>query len=312
MRSLLLLHGVADPYAHHADLSSLTPSDSSISSDCAPWAQSLHLHLLSAQPASASEHPQGEFFGASIPLSTALHPNQRCILAYQHNGKALEQAHGFPLRAVIPGHAGARWVKWLRGLRISKQENDSHAMQHDYKMLIPPSNDKGGSEANEWKAKMMGDERDEAFRKSELEKQPAMQRLGMGSAIESPNHNAVVKTRSVTARGYAVGQDGEWQCGLLDTSLRLTHGFCTGSPVSSIECIVVAQDGPCDDSSILRRRAQDVPASQWTQADVQTRGNASDESVSWAWTLWDAVVPLPTSGEAGEATRYALIARASE
>ncbi len=30
--------------------------------------------------------------------------------------------HGFPVRAVIPGHAGVRNVKWLTGIRLSTEE----------------------------------------------------------------------------------------------------------------------------------------------------------------------------------------------
>jgi sulfite oxidase len=208
IRSLLLLQGIPDAYSQHNNLSALTPSDSLIQKDCAPWAQSLHLHLLSAQPTSETDKPDGEFFGASIPLSTAMHPNQQCILAHQHNGKTLTQTHGFPLRCVVPGHAGARWVKWLRGLRISKEENDSHPMKDDYKILSPPQNI-SQSEKKEWKEKMMGENKDKALREEEMKDQESMQRLGMGSAIESPFTDEEIKGGSFIAKGYAVGQDGE-------------------------------------------------------------------------------------------------------
>jgi sulfite oxidase len=208
IRSLLLLQGLSDPYAHHDDFTSLTPSDDCIAEDCAPWAQSLHLHLLSAQPTKVSkpDDPKAEeYFGASIPLSTAMHPNQKCILAIRHNGTTLEQAHGFPIRSVIPGHAGARWVKWLRGLRISKSENDSYDMTMDYKILSPPKQN-----AQEWKEKMMGEGKDQEFRNEQLSKEPAMQRLGMGSAIDYPHNNDTIEGNKVNVRGYAVGQDGEY------------------------------------------------------------------------------------------------------
>ena len=189
----------------------MTPSDTSIAKDCASWAQSLHLHLLSVQSTSESGHPDGEKFGASIPLSTAMHPNQKCILAHQHNGKALEQAHGFPLRAVIPGHAGARWVKWLRGLRISKGENESHPMKSDYKILSPPK-ELTEEEEKRWKEKMMGKGKDDDFRNKELAEKDSIQRLGMGSAIASPQDNDTIQGKSIQVNGYAVGQDGEMQC----------------------------------------------------------------------------------------------------
>jgi sulfite oxidase len=137
-----------------------------------------------------------------------MHPNQQCILAYQHNGKTLTQAHGCPIRAIVPGHAGARWVKWLNGLRISKTENDSPPMQLDYKILSVPEGISKGEE-KKWKEKMMGDEKDDAFRKEEMNEKDPMQRLGMGGAIETPSDDDTIKGDTLTTRGYAVGQDGE-------------------------------------------------------------------------------------------------------
>lgn len=35
------------------------------------------------------------------------------ILAYEMNGVPIPADHGYPLRVVVPGVAGARNVKWL-------------------------------------------------------------------------------------------------------------------------------------------------------------------------------------------------------
>jgi len=43
--------------------------------------------------------------------------------------RELSADHGFPVRVVAPGIAGARSVKWLSRIIASKQESDSHWQQ---------------------------------------------------------------------------------------------------------------------------------------------------------------------------------------
>ncbi len=61
---------------------------------------------------------EGERFryGASIPMSKALGPE--VLLAWQANGEALAPEHGFPIRVVVPGFAGARSPKWLAAIEV--------------------------------------------------------------------------------------------------------------------------------------------------------------------------------------------------
>lgn len=292
IRSLLLHNGLPDPFGHHASLDRLLPSESAIMDDAAPWARSLHLHMLSAQPTSESDTPSGEHFGASIPLPTAMHPRQQCILATAQNDQTLTQAHGFPLRAVIPGHVGARWVKWLRGLRISTQAEESPPMRLDYKLIKPPD---GASEAEReaWLARMSGEDRDETARKQELNRQEPLQSLGVGSAIEEPAEGARVHGSAVQVRGYAVGQDG--------------------SPVVRVEVILLAQRAG-ETMAALRARAAAAPSGRWTEAQTDARapdhaGQRDDPtSLSWAWSLWQARIPF--FEQVQDAQSYALVARA--
>ncbi len=55
-------------------------------------------------------------FEMPIPLKDALNPDN--YLAYEWNGQPLPILHGFPLRAIFPGVAGGRWVKWLVGIIV--------------------------------------------------------------------------------------------------------------------------------------------------------------------------------------------------
>ena len=56
-------------------------------------------------------------FARGLPLAKALMPE--VILAHGMNGEPLSSAHGFPVRAVVPGWYGMASVKWLRRIVIS-------------------------------------------------------------------------------------------------------------------------------------------------------------------------------------------------
>ncbi|KAF5665149.1 sulfite oxidase [Fusarium heterosporum] len=78
-----------------------------------------------------------EAYGASIPLKKAIDPQGDVILAYGMNGQALPRDHGFPLRAIVPGHVAARSVKWLNQVTLSDEESTSQWQRRDYKCFGP-------------------------------------------------------------------------------------------------------------------------------------------------------------------------------
>ena len=78
-----------------------------------------------------------EAYGASIPLSTALDPRADVLLAFGMNGAPLPRDHGYPLRAVVPGHVAARSVKWLSKIVVSDEESPSQWQRRDYKSFGP-------------------------------------------------------------------------------------------------------------------------------------------------------------------------------
>ncbi len=48
------------------------------------------------------------------------------MLAYGMNGKVLPRGHGYPVRALVPGHWGEVNVKWLSEIEILDEEADGY------------------------------------------------------------------------------------------------------------------------------------------------------------------------------------------
>ncbi|XP_039283083.1 sulfite oxidase, mitochondrial, partial [Nilaparvata lugens] len=127
-------------------------------------------------------------YAASIPIEKAMDPRGDVLLAYEMNGAPLSRDHGFPLRAVVPGVAGARNVKWLGAIYVSEEESSSHWQQNDYK---------GFSPSTDWDT-------------VDFTKSPAIQQLPVTSAICEPSENeeVAVKNGKITVKGYASSGGG--------------------------------------------------------------------------------------------------------
>ncbi|THU97277.1 molybdopterin binding oxidoreductase [Dendrothele bispora CBS 962.96] len=123
-----------------------------------------------------------KFYGSSVSLDYAKNPENGVLLAYEMNDEPLSAEHGGPLRVVIPGYLGARWVKWLDTITISDDESPNFYQQRDYKIL-PPEVENKAQAASLWS------------------KYPSMTFLPLNSVIGS-----VAKTcpSTIFVKGYAV------------------------------------------------------------------------------------------------------------
>jgi DMSO/TMAO reductase YedYZ molybdopterin-dependent catalytic subunit len=54
------------------------------------------------------------------------------LIAYQMNGRDLPQDHGYPVRAIVPGHYGMASVKWLRRIRAVREPFQGYWQTSDY------------------------------------------------------------------------------------------------------------------------------------------------------------------------------------
>jgi len=121
-------------------------------------------------------------FGSSVPLAKAI--SKEVLLAYEMNGRPLQPIHGAPLRVVVPGYIGARSVKWLDRIELTRSPSSNVFQARTYKR-VP----RGASAKDLERARPMGD-------------------APLNCAIGSPSEGARVQGPRVTVKGYALASGG--------------------------------------------------------------------------------------------------------
>jgi len=66
----------------------------------------------------------------SLPRAKAVQPE--VLIAYQMNGRDLSPDHGFPVRAIVPGHYGMASVKWLTRIQAVREPFHGYWQTSDY------------------------------------------------------------------------------------------------------------------------------------------------------------------------------------
>ena len=69
-------------------------------------------------------------YARSISRARAMEPD--VLIAYQMNGEDLTPDHGYPLRAIVPGHYGMASVKWLTDIVGATQPFQGYWQTSDY------------------------------------------------------------------------------------------------------------------------------------------------------------------------------------
>ena len=69
-------------------------------------------------------------YARSLKRSKAL--QREVLIAYQMNGRDLTRDHGYPVRAIVPGHYGMAAVKWLTRIRAVREAFPGYWQTSDY------------------------------------------------------------------------------------------------------------------------------------------------------------------------------------
>ena len=123
-------------------------------------------------------------FGGSIDLAKAM--AGEVLLATELNGAPLPAAHGFPLRAVVPGWIGARSVKWLGRITLSAEPSANYFQSQAYRAQreVDPTNPRDVSAG------------------------VALTEVPVNAVIVEPAAHQVVPAGRVAVRGWAMGSAG--------------------------------------------------------------------------------------------------------
>lgn len=122
-------------------------------------------------------------YEVSIPIAKALAP--QVLVAWGMNGAALTPDHGYPLRTIVPGHAGVRSVKWLSRIEVRDRPSDAPMHARDYKIFPPDVT----AAAADW------------------DRGTSIYALPVNSAICDPAEGANVAAGPVAVRGWAMAYD---------------------------------------------------------------------------------------------------------
>ena len=145
-------------------------------------ASARHVEFLGLDSVERHGHHFG--FGGSIDLEKAM--ADEVLLATRINGALLPPAHGFPLRAIVPGWIGARNVKWLGRITLRDKPSDNYFQSKAYRVQreVNPDNPRDVSDGQ------------------------AMSAVPLNAAIIDPAPDQVVIAGRVRIRGWAMGEGG--------------------------------------------------------------------------------------------------------
>jgi len=138
----------------------------------------------------------GNQYCCSFPFDKAVDPFGDVILAYEMNGEDIPRSHGYPVRAIVPGHAGARNCKYLQQVTITDTPCACHCNWKQYAVHAPDVHMRKIAEFEDYKKELMVD--------------PAVQEMPVQSLITSPSAGEILACKSGTmkVKGIAWGGGG--------------------------------------------------------------------------------------------------------
>jgi sulfite oxidase len=141
----------------------------------------------------------GNQYCCSFPFDKAVDPFGDCIVAYQMNGEDIPRPHGYPVRMITPGQAGARNCKYLEKIEVTDNPCKGNSNWKQYAVHAPDCHMRKIAEF-------------EAYKKELIQDPPVMD-MPVQSLITQPSPGDILATaksglKSVKVKGIAWGGAG--------------------------------------------------------------------------------------------------------
>ena len=167
-------------------------ADSGLDVDAIALGEKMPPHGVKHVQAEGYDHDEtGYTYGGSFPIEKAVDGQGEVLLAYEMNGEELPRDHGYPVRLLIPGHVGARQVKWLHKLRLADKPSSKSYQCKSYLGFAPDITFE--KDLAEWPP-------------ARLDQAPIIHEQPVTSFICNPPQNAVVGAKNasdITLKGVA-------------------------------------------------------------------------------------------------------------
>ena len=171
----------------------------------------------------------GNQYCCSFPFEKSVDPFGDVIVAYEMNGKDIPRGHGYPVRCIVPGNAGARNCKYLERVTVTDSPCNENSNWKQYAVHSPDTP----------LVKLL----DFGEHKKELELDQAVQQMPVQSFVTMPSANDVLSAKmgldedgdySVWVEGIAWGGGGQ-AVNRVDVSVDGGKNFCRADMLES-EC----------------------------------------------------------------------------
>ena len=261
----------------------------------------------------------GNQYCCSFPFDKAVDPFGDVLVAYEMNDGPIPREHGYPVRCIVPGHAGARNCKYLEMVTVTDSPCEGHGNWHQYSVHAPDVPMRKIAEFYVHEEEIMQD--------------PAVQEMPVQSMITSPTPNEVISAiqngdQVLKVKGIAWGGGGS---GLnrvdvsLDNGVNFTKADVLDKPIkerrrAEWSWSFFEREIPIPEEMRRKLKAGEPQELMLTSKAVNTAWNVQPENIVYnahecAWLLCQPLVQgachsVSKSGKEQEGSRRRLCQQA--